>query len=242
MTGRISAFSIIALNIRAGGGKNIPTLTDYLDSYDCQVVMLSEWHNSSRGREVEGWAKTRGMYYTGQADGGKANGVFIASKLPFTTKTHTPENTDAGVLMMAEFENFNVLACYFPGMAKKAPFFARCADLAVANESVPLMIVGDLNTGNQIGDRSEKASRYLCADAFHGLTSRQSLHDLWRRTHGPDAREWTLLSRTKNGFRIDHAFANATFIQRTNPTCVYDHRPREMGWTDHSAVIVRGEG
>ena len=89
-------------------------------------------------------------------------------------------------------------------------------------------------------DRSENAGRYVCADAFDGLPLQHGLHDLWRRTNGPEAREWTWLSHRKNGFRIDHALANDVFVQWARPACSYDHRPREEGWTDHSAVVVTG--
>ena len=64
------------------------------------------------------------------------------------------------------------------------------------------------------------------------------LVDLWRHTQGAGAREWTWLSHRRNGFRIDHAFANNTYLKRTRAVCRYDHAPRELGMTDHSAVIV----
>jgi exonuclease III len=81
----------------------------------------------------------------------------------------------------------------------------------------------------------------VCADDFSNLGARSNLTDLWRRTHGPDAREWSWRTRAK-GFRIDHAFANSAFVRRYAPTCRYDHGPRERAFSDHSAIIVEATG
>ena len=44
----------------------------------------------------------------------------------------------------------------------------------------------------------------------------------------------------KNGFRVDHAFANTAFQKRfLTISCRYDHGPREAGLTDHSALILK---
>jgi exonuclease III len=74
---------------------------------------------------------------------------------------------------------------------------------------------------------------------LHGRVGPEAgLVDLWRRSNGPDACEWTWLSNQKNGFRIDHAFGNEPFVRLLQPACVYDHRSREGKTSDHSALIV----
>jgi exonuclease III len=95
-----------------------------------------------------------------------------------------------------------------------------------------------LNTGNQVLDRSPAAAPYSCANDFDALSQRTSLVDLWRRTNGADAREWTWTSHLNNGFRIDHAFANDAFINFMKPECLHDHSPRERAITDHSAIVI----
>jgi hypothetical protein len=45
-------------------------------------------------------------------------------------------------------------------------------------------------------------STVLLPEGFDALTSKASLVDLWRRTNGTDAHEWTWLSN-QNRFRID---------------------------------------
>jgi len=61
--------------------------------------------------------------------------------------------------------------------------------------------------------------------------------DLWRRTQGPHAREWTWMTKA-NGFRLDHAFGNSAFVAAFDPSCRYDHSPRENGFSDHSALLI----
>ena len=52
-----------------------------------------------------------------------------------------------------------------------------------------------------------------------------------------------VLASRMNGFRIDHAFGNRPFIERFGPIrCHYDHSPRAMKITDHSALLVELPG
>lgn len=134
--------------------------------------------------------------------------------------------------------DWRILASYFPQGNAKTAFFAACHDAAKEQTDIPFVIIGDFNTGNQLRDRGSNGERYACAEKFDALSSELCLYDLWRRTHGDLAREWSWRSSAGNGFRIDHAFANQKFIDRYQPSCNYDHEPRELGSTDHSALII----
>jgi exonuclease III len=229
---------IVALNIRAGGGERVAALLRYLEQHNPHTVVLSEWRKGRYGVQIERWAQAREMHHAALTDGGTANGVFVASRAPFQTESSTPADQGAGALMLAHFEGFTLLACYFPALLAKEPFFARCAEIAAENAERPFLMLGDLNTGNQIIDRAAQGVPYTCAADFDELSARHGLHDLWRRSNGPKAQEWTWLSHRWNGFRIDHAFGNAAFVQWADPTCWYDHIPRGS-LTDHSGIIVQ---
>jgi exonuclease III len=98
-------------------------------------------------------------------------------------------------------------------------------------------LLGDLNTGRNDVDR-EGGTPFACVEQFDALQTRAGLVDLWRAQHGDTARDWTWRS-PKNGFRIDHAFGNAAFRERFQGIrCRYDHEPREMKITDHSALVL----
>ena len=130
------------------------------------------------------------------------------------------------------------LACYFPQRQAKAAFFDRCMELAGQYSAAPFVLAGDLNTGNQRADRCQMAAKFFCSGHFDLLSSVGGLKDLWRLTNG-STREWSWRSNKGKGFRIDHAFGNDSFVAITTPICTYDHGARDIGLTDHSAVVVR---
>jgi exodeoxyribonuclease III len=229
---------IVALNIRSGGGTRAVRLCRYLNTLDPDTVLLTEWRDNASARAFASWAENRGMSHVGLTDGRTANGVLLASSDPFAIESTTPAAEGPGCLMLARFQHVTLLACYFPQLNAKAAFFGRCLELAAQHRAAPFVLAGDLNTGNQLADRSEGAGKYYCSDHFDRLTSEGELSDLRRLTNGAN-REWTWHSTKGNGFRIDHAFGNGAFVAATTPICTYDHRARETALTDHSAVVVR---
>jgi exodeoxyribonuclease-3 len=151
------------------------------------VIVLTEWRESASGRNFIAWIESQGLHYARLNDCRTANGVFLAARIPFQIMTMTPHGSAPGVLMLARFQSWTLLASYFPQDAFKARFFTACAEIAVAHTDTPFAIVGDLNTGNQLVDKSAGGARYFCAEGFDALTSKASLVDSWRRTNGTHA-------------------------------------------------------
>jgi exonuclease III len=233
------SLEMLCLNVRAGGGRQAAALTAYLEEQRPGVLVLTEWRDNAVGTLFKRWATGHGMHITTLTDGQTLNGVFVASRTAFASRSVTPPGGRAGVLLLGEFADCLLLACYFPQGQAKAPFFERCTSIASGAADRPFLMLGDLNTGNQQRDRVLGSSPYHCSAAFDGLVSEHGLVDLWRRTNGDLAREWTWFSNrgnTRNGFRLDHAFANKSFLDSWEIDCCYDHRPRESSWTDHSAI------
>ena len=100
----------------------------------------------------------------------------------------TPSKGTPGALLHAEFDAFDLVASYFPQGELKAPFFMKINALGRATTR-PLLVVGDLNTGNQVLDRAAKGLPFDCADQFDALNTEAGMTDLWRRTNG-DVREY----------------------------------------------------
>ena len=232
----------LGLNIRSGGGSRIDALVRYLDQHDPTVVVLTEWRANRASHMLAAWAEAKGKRYATYSDGRTANGVFVASTLPFLAESRRPAEPGAGVLVQVQFDKFILLACYFPQAEAKAPFFFRCAEIATEYAATPFVLLGDLNTGNQLADKDCTGAPYHCANRFDDLATDYGLHDLWRRSNGDNAREWTWVSHRGNRFRIDHAFGNEEFVHWADPACDYDHTPRQARTTDHSAILVRTSG
>ena len=232
--------TLISLNIRSGGGNRVAAIRQFLESHRPDVIVLTEWRNNRCAYDFIAWMKSSGfLFYDALSDGTTPNGICVAARFRFekTSMTPTPASS-AGALMLARFQNWTLLACYFPQDTAKGRFFSACKEIAAVHSETPFVILGDLNTGNQCADKSQSGAPYACAAGFDALRSEAGLVDLWRHSNGPDAREWTWISNKNNGFRIDHAFGNEPFIRMFQPKCGYDHRPREEKFSDHSALIV----
>lgn len=201
---------------------------------------MTEWRAGARDK-TERWAASRGMRCAFVNDGATLNGLCVAALEKFRAMSATPGRETPGALLKAEFESWLVLACYFPQMKAKARYFEVLRNATRDSGWQPLLIVGDMNTGNQVADRTPNGERYARSEDFDGLSRVEGLVDLWRRSNGAEERQWTWLTR-QNGFRIDHAFANPPFVDRFRPICRYDHTPRDAGFSDHSAIVIEMEG
>jgi exodeoxyribonuclease-3 len=230
---------IISLNIRHGGGKRMAGLVDWLATKNASAVVLPEWRNNLSGQFITRRFREGGFAtVTAAHESSNLNSILLAATGLKSSQMVTPLNSVAGSLMLSEIiQGINLLRCYFPQREAKAPFFRQCIQVAQTRRDVPFLLVGDLNTGRNDLDIEGSGARFHCADLFEALNVEAGLIDLWRAQHG-DRREWTWRS-SLNGFRIDHVFANETFISRFPAfQCEIDHEPRLSGLTDHSAVVL----
>lgn len=227
---------IASLNIRNGGGTRQRAIADWLIGTDADLIILTEWRKSSA---VLGTALASAGFQQALSlrEGVRANGVTVFCREEFVANAVTPLDAQRGELLLARTPSLEVLGAYFPQLQAKSIFFQSCVELA-ANEIAPMLLIGDLNTGCNVRDIEPGGARFHCERQFIDLTEMHGLTDLWRKQHGDAARDWTWRS-SKNGFRIDHAFANRSFLNAyPKATCRIDHSPRETRISDHSAVII----
>lgn len=230
---------IISLNLRHGGGSKISQLTDWLVSKSPSAVIATEWRNNTAGQIIRNRLTLYGLESIFSTPvGSQKNTVLIAARRLTRSASVTPPNSARGDLVSILLEGgVSIVGCYFPQGLAKAPFFHRCIEIAKEHVQVPLVIVGDLNTGRNDLDIEGKGAPFDCADLFVGLNKVAGLVDLWRARHG-DRQDWTWRS-SKYGFRVDHAFGNNAFMERfPNFRCDIDHEPFLKKLTDHSAIII----
>jgi exonuclease III len=228
---------LLCLNVRSGGGTRWPTILGFVGAYDPDVAVFTEWRRSVEPGPVERWTASHRMNWIGASEGATLNGVAIAAKSPFGCMSVTPGRESAGTILRGNFDGWTMLAAYFPQGQLKQRYFDVCRDVAIAHSGQPFLLVGDLNTGNQVADKTPAGAKYERDERFDRLSSIEGLADLWRRTNGDHMREWTWCT-AKNGFRIDHAFGNPEFVGRYRPECRYDHTPRKDRFSDHSALLL----
>lgn len=229
---------LLTLNLRHGGGARAGAIADWLLRQAPEIAVLTEYRANAAGGRLGERLAAAGYALASASAGPGANGVLVASRLGIDeAATVTPETASGGELLVARIGGLAVLGCYFPQGKAKAPFFERCLALARA-EAGAMVMIGDLNTGCNLRDLAPGAARFDCADQFLDLERAAGLTDLWRATHGPEAREWTWFSRVANGYRLDHAFGNAAFMAGARSEAHYLHDCRENGFSDHSALTV----
>jgi exodeoxyribonuclease III len=229
---------IVSLNIQQGGGKRTGPIADWLTTKTTSAVVLPEWRNNTSGQCIRKRLTSSGFQTVRAAHEISKNSLLLAAKDLTEWWEVTPSNSAKGSLILIELrQRIQLLGCYFPQRRAKAPFFQQCIHLAKKRPDVPLVMIGDFNTGRSDLDIEGGGSRFFCSDLFEALTREAGLIDLWRERHG-DRREWTWCS-PRNGFRIDHVFGNKAFVARF-PTfrCAIDHAPRKSGLSDHSAVVL----
>jgi len=228
---------ILSLNIRHGGGSRMNNLVEWIGRQSPGATIITEWRNNASGQQLRNGLLSGGLRSFSGVRGPKINSTLLAAGEFTYSEMITPPNSPAGEMALLSLNSVTVIGCYFPQRMAKIPFFERCIEVAAKAQHLPLLIIGDFNTGRNDLDIEGNGTRFDCADQFIGLCNQAGLSDLWRFRHG-QRREWTWRS-AKNGFRIDHAFGNQAFIDRfPNYRCEIDHEPRLMGLTDHSALIV----
>lgn len=228
---------IVSLNIRHGGGRRIPNIIDWVDKADADFVIFSEWRPNQSGKALAGSMQDRGYSTQGVSKGTSSNGILMASRCSQVVSSITPEGALHGEIALSASAGIDLICCYFPQKHEKKQFFHTVTD-RILRASAPTVLIGDLNTGSNSTDLTIGATPFFCSKEFAELESLGCAQDLWRHSHGTDAREWSWRS-SKNGFRIDHAYGNnALFNTYSSIFCRYDHSTRTEGISDHSAILV----
>jgi len=72
---------------------------------------------------------------------------------------------------------------------------------------------------------------------FYSKLSNNNLKDVFRHFN-PDAKEYSWVGRTNDGYRYDHFFTSADLLSKIIE-CKYFHEPRLNRLSDHSAIICK---
>ena len=224
---------IIALNLLHGGGARLDRLADFLCAAGADVVVASEYLCGERGDALKAGLSTGGFACFHHPPGvGEGNTVLLATRNPSRGVRADTAPCDRNRIVLAEIEGLTLAGVYFNQGRDKASLFdfllSRPRSLGES-----CLVIGDMNTG--LHNIDEPGATFACSDRF-ALMEQRGYVDLWRRCHGPNAREVSWISPRGVGYRIDHAFASEPVAARVG-RCEYDHSSRG-DLTDHSALIV----
>ena len=223
---------VATLNIRHGGKKHSAALTSRLLRYDADVLVVTEFRANDAGASLMSRLGSEG-YETSHPGGDPGrNAILVASRAPIVRSWALDDTLDAERLWCVEIGTDVFCGVLFPNKELKQPYWSAVID-AARRGGVDLFI-GDFNTGNNALDKDPKGIPFINADMPRRLVD-SGYVDLWRSKH-QGIREYSWYSNRNNGFRIDHAFAVSPLADRTT-MCEFDHEPRLLGETDHSALV-----
>jgi exodeoxyribonuclease-3 len=230
---------LVTLNIQHGGGARILKILGYLESQDADVIVLTEFRENANADALRSALTAKGyLYFAAASNNHKENTVCIFSRYPFESRTY-PElpAEDRRRLISAHFEGVAIYGVYFAQNVAKARLFEFLAKGNHKPTEARHLIVGDFNTGLHFLD--EQGATFFCTAEFQALLN-SGLVDSWR-SRNPDNREFSWYSNHGNGFRIDHVFSS-TEADSLIEQVYYDHTPREVKATDHSALVIKNIG
>jgi exonuclease III len=244
---------VLALNLRAGGSRDaIDRLLESSLAHTPDTVVYSEFRDTPAGARLRAALQAGGLTHTGWSSTGSANGVLIASRVPFQA-LHNPFGLEAAeypdAVLLARFAMLDLFGVYLPGQDRKRAHL-RCL-IATAqryNERrASALCVGDYNSGRNTTDievnvrSGRRLDEFSTADLYEELERYWTEAWLWKHPGEVDY-SWQPFRREagyvgRSGWRIDKAFVSAALLPRVR-SAEYDHSFRELRLTDHSALIV----
>lgn len=228
---------IAALNIRHGGGTaaRVDALAARMLGYDADILVVPEFRTNANGDHLKGALRDAG-YETSHPDTEpKQNSVLIASQRAIDRSWAFSDHLGACHLWCASTRGMIICGVYMPQKTEKFPYWEALITHA-ATRGVDL-VVGDFNTGNNDLDKDPNGTKFYGPE-LPGRLIASGYVDIWRSLH-PDTREYSWFSpnKVRNGFRIDHAYALPELAKQIT-SCEFDHNPRLLNETDHSALLV----
>ena len=230
---------VAALNVQHGGGRRAKAIVDALSALHPDVVVLSEFHPTSRGGDLLKRLADVGLTHKESGvspDASYPNTVCIASAFPMSdVRLPFADSPDRHRVLEARIEDVLFVGVYFPLGARKVTFW-RNEFLPYASTRLieQALLIGDWNSGSHYLD--EMGATLYGAAEFEAMST-MGWNDAWR-TRNPAGREFTWYSRpANNGFRLDHAFLSPSLMPRL-ASVQYVHETRRPGVTDHSALVV----
>lgn len=232
---------IITWNLQHGGGKRIGRFCDALETYDADLLVLTEYRHNKVSEKLHAWLEGQGYRYRLAPHASpRKNIVLIAAKKPFEAVMFPGQAADeehgdfTHRVLMARLGDLNIMGLYLPGGEKKWPVYDFLMKLPSKYREGQTILIGDFNTGRHYED--EKGASFSSAEQFDALLE-QGWIDSWR-SRNPEAREFTWYSRGyNNGFRLDHALVTPSVNDRIVDVR-YSHYEREAGVSDHSMMIL----
>ncbi len=237
---------VMTWNVRGGGRVREITEVAHLLRVDVFAVIGCA---SGRAPELIAALSEVGFAHHIQSQSSLGFSSFVSSRRPISpVETYgcphpglwTPVRLDEGLIVGAVYVPLRTRS----DPLRKAEFWRWLLVEAARLKGRPAILVGDLNTGDQVLDRSG-GTLFREADAFDAL-GRSGWRDAFREM-SPSVREYSWWSRI-NGFRLDHGFVSPTGVEILAASYVREveghilaarmGRPDRQAISDHAALVL----
>jgi len=241
---------LLAWNIRSGGKSRITPISAVIADSGADILVLSEVRKSSQGLYDKlrpagyGNPVTCIAYREFNGKQVECGAIAVLSRLPVESVTVEAPAPPVSEARWVEREipaaGVSVVGLYGPLPGEDYKGFWKAAGSAIRKRADrPLIVAGDLNTGEKIIDGP---ANLFCSDYYSDLVGNGSgncLVDAWRQIHQSATEySWYTPSKTKPvGFRIDHVLVTRTLVNRIKDARYLQHA-REDKISDHAPLLV----
>jgi len=245
-----SDLRILTLNIQNPSIERAKTQFDWLLNTNCNILILTEAKYSKGCTRLVELLDEHGYYtfYPSNSDGDYISIIATKGLLGTTFDLQIrflPQRVQAIEIETAT-ERLCLVGMYVPTNdrndetnAKKVQFqdqiIKTISALYEKDESIKLIICGDLNVLEP--GHIPSYGHLVRWEYFYQSLLQHQMEDAFRVLHPKEVvHSW--YSPQGNGQRLDH-FLISKSVKRYLVECAYNHEPRELGISDHSAMLLR---
>lgn len=235
------------LNVSGPSAARAGRLLEFLPSLEADVLVLTETRQNQGTADLLRFYKDSGYaVVAAQSMDVSERGVAVIQRAGRPVQLAHELTAEARHRLVASEmgadQVITVVGAYVPSrdaspakIARKQRFLAQMTALAGRWAHERLVFLGDLNIVSR--QHVPHFSTFRCweYDALEAL-ERHGLVDAYALLHpGEQVHSW--IGRKGAGYRYDYAFVSAGLVPYL-ADCEYVHRPRELGLSDHAAVVL----
>lgn len=235
------------LNVSGPSAARASRLLEFLPSLEADVLVLTETRQNQGTAQLLGSYRDSGYAVVAAASMGESErGVAVIQRAGRQVPLALELTADVRHRLVASEvcadQAITVVGAYVPSrdaspskIARKQRFLSQMTALAGRWAHERLVFLGDLNIVSRQHVPRFTAFRCWEYDALEAL-EHHGLVDAYALLHpGEQAHSW--IGRKGAGYRYDYAFVSAGLVPYL-VDCEYIHEPRELGLSDHAAVVL----
>lgn len=237
----------VTLNVSGPSAARAGRLLEFLPSFEADVLVLTETRqNPGTAQLLDSYRDSGYAVVAAQSMDASERGVAVIHRagraVPLTRELTAEARHRLVASEVCADQAITVVGAYVPSrdaspakIARKQRFLSQMTALAGRWADERLVFLGDLNIVSR--QHVPRFTTFRCweYDALEAL-ERHGLVDAYAFLH-PDKQVHSWIGRKGAGYRYDYAFVSAGLVPYLTD-CEYVHAPRELGLSDHAAVVL----